>query len=265
MVRLQSSARWRRYGAAASLATIAALAGSTPANATDGGPDADTLAKTLHATVPMAGAAVDQVETAVPAAAPVTSRLRSGIAAAGSRTPVRSTVAAVRAPISEVAVRAQPAVAAVTQRADDLAPDQTTAGIGRPTFAPRAAGAIDRRASRDAGRPTLAVAQVPELGATPYLSASDGVALFAATEQARSNASSTTANGDDSGPDRDLPPLGHEGGSTLLGGPAGIALIALGLLAALLTLIPRFSSRLLRMSPARWGPVAFLVPIERPG
>ena len=83
-------------------------------------------------------------------------------------------------------------------------------------------------------------------------------------KRARGAASSIALSGDDGG-DGGHPLFGHGGGSNLFGGPGGMALIALGLLVALLTLIPRFSSRLLRTSSARWGAVAFHVPIERPG
>ncbi len=100
-------------------------------------------------------------------------------------------------------------------------------------------------------------------GSLPRVAPTDTIAT--AAEQARSDASSTSASGD-GGLDIGQPPFGFDGGGNALGGPAGIALLALlGLIAAMLTLIPRFSTRLLHMSPARWGLVAFLVPIERPG
>jgi hypothetical protein len=60
-------------------------------------------------------------------------------------------------------------------------------------------------------------------------------------------------------------PLGPGDGTSLLAGPAGVALLALGLLAAMLALVPRFCTGFLPTPPARWGPVAFLLPIERPG
>jgi hypothetical protein len=176
--------------------------------------------------------------------------------------PIRSAVQSVTTSVSRAAPQAEPAVAAAVEQLTPRAPSSSTPSryaVGHP-----GGGEIDRHASRRSGRPQGGTRNAADSATS--LPQRTRATTASAAEQARSDASSTSASGDDGGLDIGQPPFGFDGGGNALGGPAGIALMALlGLLAAMLTLIPRFSTRLLHMSPARWGLAAFLVPIERPG
>lgn len=187
-------------------------------------------------------------------------RLAPTVRAVTGARPIRSTVQAVTTSVDRAAPGTGPGLTAVVRQLGSHAQDGGRYAAGRPD-----AGGIDRRASRRSGPPqNRPLDPNAQTGGSP----APQVALdaLASAEQLRSNASSTSASGDDGGFDIGQPPFGFDGGGNPLGGPAGIALLALlGLLAATLALIPRFSTRLLHMSPARWGLVAFLVPIERPG
>jgi hypothetical protein len=263
---LHAPARRSRRGAvAATLIAIAASgAAAGPARADDPRPVADALKATAQVVTPVVGTAVERVEAAVPVVAPVTGRMRTTVEAVRAQAPVRSALETVRAPVGRATAGAEPAVRAAFAQTGAVT---TSPGFGatrpvRDAAGPHAAGEIDRRASRRAG--ALAPSGVADALTMNRASDPAPVAiLLAAAERAESAASSTAARGDDGAPNGGFPPFGHDGGSAL-GGPAGIALLAIGLLAALLTLVPRFSSRLLHMSPARWGPAVFLVPIERP-
>jgi hypothetical protein len=191
-----------------------------------------------------------------------TARVRPTVAAIAGSAPIRSTMQSVRTSVSRAAPQAEPAVATAVGRLDPAAPNSSSpsryAG-GHP-----GAGGIDRHASRRSGGAQSGTENTANSGMPTSQPALDTIA--SATGQARSDASSTSASGGDGGLDIGQPPFGFDGGGSALGGPAGVTLLALlGLLAAMLTLIPRFSTRMLHMSPTRWGLVAFLVPIERPG
>lgn len=209
---------------------------------------------------------VDRAGDALPAVRQVversTAQTRPTVEAVTGSEPIRSTVRSVTTSVSRVAPQAQPAVTEAVGQLAPRAPESSTPG--RHAIGHSNAGGIDRHASRRSGGPQSGTGNAAN-SATPSPQTALDTNASAAAEHARSNASSTSASSD-GGLDIGQPPFGFGGGGNALGGPAGIALLALlGLLAAMLTLIPRFSSRLLHMSPARWGLVAFLVPIERPG
>ncbi|HYI79495.1 MAG TPA: hypothetical protein VEW67_01380 [Thermoleophilaceae bacterium] len=245
------------------LAIVAGLS-AMPASAA-AGPLEDVTQRAAELTAP-AGQTVDRASDAVPAVRETVERSAASVeptvrAVTGAR-PIRSTVQAVTASVDRAAPQGGPTAAAVTER---LSPSAPTASAPRqPTAGGREVGGIDRQASsRSGGAQDAPTDQGTANGATAL---STPLTFHAAgAEQARSAASSTSAAGDDGGLDVGQPPFGIGGGDSLLGGPAGIALLALGLLAGLLMLVPRISTRLLHMSPSRWGAVAFLVPIERPG
>jgi hypothetical protein len=234
------------------------------------GPVEDVTQRAAELTAPV-GQTVDRASDAVPAVRETVEqsvvRVEPAVRAVRGPRPIRSTVQAVTASVDRAAPRTGPAVAAVTERLSRPGVS-TTPAPSQPTAGRRDAGGIDRRATTRSGR---AQNGPSESGATsgatlpPTPQTFLDTAATASTEQARLAASSTSAAGDDGGLDVGQPPFGIGGGDSLLGGPAGIALLALGLLAGLLMLVPRISTRLLHMSPSRWGPVAFLVPIERPG
>jgi len=245
---------------------VGLLAAPTSAAA---GPVEEVTQRAAELTAPV-GQTVDQAGAVVPAVRETVersvARVEPAVRAVTAARPIRSTVQAVTASVDRAAPQSGTTVAAVTERLSPNAP--TAAAPSQPTAGGRDAGGIDRRASSRSGRAQNGpsdpgAASGATLLPTPqtFLDA----AAVASAEQARSAASSTSAAGGDGGLDTDLPPFGIGGGDSLLGGPAGVALLALGLLAALLMLVPRFSTRLLHMSPSRWGAVAFLVPIERPG
>lgn len=234
------------------------------------GPVEDVAQSTAQLTEPV-GQVVERTGGAVPDVRQTVEQSVAQVAptvkAVTGAEPIRSTVQAVTASVDRAAPGAAPALDTVARRLEQGSPP--AAVPSHPISERHDAGAIDRQASRRSGR--------AHDGPSPLGGSAGGVGLPAttiqtfiaaapaSTEQARSAASSTSAAGDDGGLDVGQPPFGIGGGGSLLGGPAGIALLALGLLAGLLMLVPRFSTRLLHMSPARWGPVAFLVPIERPG
>ncbi len=219
--------------------------------------------QTVEQSVAPVRSAVDAAETAEP--------VRSTLDAVKRSEPVRSTVdtvaaagpvrAAVDAVGARVAPQATPAVAVGEARDES----QRAAVRAPARERPSSAGGIDR-ATRRRGGPAAGVGEVVASSgfATAVLSPANLLGTIAAGELPRAAASSIAASGDDGG-DGGSPLFGHGGGSDALGGPGGLALIALGLLVALLTLIPRFSSRLLQTSPTRWGRAAFHVPVERPG
>ncbi len=218
-----------------------------------------------RATEPV-GQSVDRAGASLPAVRQVversTAQIRPSIETVAGSEPIRSAVQSLATSVSRAAPQAGPAVATTVGQLAPGAPDSDSPSryaTGHPD-----AGGVDRNASRRSGRASDSAGNATDSAAPSSQAALDTIA--AAAEQARSDASSTSASGDDGGLDVGQPPFGFDGGGNPLGGPAGIALMALlGLLAAMLTLIPRFSSRLLHMTPARWGLVAFLVPIERPG
>jgi hypothetical protein len=232
-----------------------------PANVA-AGPVEDVVQR---ATEPV-GQSVDRAGAALPAVRPAversTARIGPTVEAVTGSEPIRSTARSVTTSVSRVARQAEPAVAATVRQLAPSAPDSSSPSryaVGHP-----GAGGIDRHASDRSGGPQSGIGNSANSATSPPQASLAQIA--SAAEQARSDASSTSASGDDGGLDIGQPPFGFDGGGNPLDGPAGIALMALlGLLAAVLTLIPRFSSRLLHMSPARWEPVAFLVPIERPG
>lgn len=233
------------------------------------GPVEDVTQRAAELTDPV-GQTVDRAGAAVPAVRETVersvARVEPAVRAVTGAQPIRSTVQAVTASVERAAPQSGPTVAAVTERLSPSAP--TAAAPSQPTAGGRDGGGIDRRASSRSGgvhngpSGPSAASGAASAPATPQTFIA---AATASTEQTRSAASSTSAAGDDGGLDFGQPPFGIGGGDSLLGGPAGIALLALGLLAGLLMLVPRFSTRLLHMSPSRWGPVAFHVPIERPG
>jgi hypothetical protein len=248
------------------------------------GPLEDAVQRTHELAQPATQAVETQVQAVAPAVAPTVEAVRS-------TEPVRSVVQTVTAdkPV-RTAVERVAATPAVRSAIDTV---RAPVAAVRPGVAPAATGSVDRvrraapapaspartvarKAPREAGRiggaSTRAGGDEPSPGALGALSAfAAGVTApasllaTAASELPRTAASSIATSGDDSG-DGGQPLFGPNGGSDLLGGgPGGIALIALGLLLALLTLVPRFSSRLLHMSSTRWGSTAFHVRIERPG
>jgi hypothetical protein len=264
--------RFRHAGCAGLVAALAVVC-AAPASASEATPIADTLRAATQAVDPAVSDVVDRTVATLPAAKPALRRLRADVTAVTGAQPVRTTVATLRGQVERTTTAAEPVVASVAGRASGAATPAVPGDGGssspiRRATAPAESGRIDRRAGRRTGAPAhdgrgSAPSQVADRAtAAP----TDLVATSAATtERLRSDASSATASGDDGQPTDDTPAFGHDGGERLLGGPAGIALVALGLLAALLTLVPRFSSRLLQLSPTRWGSAAFLVPIERPG
>jgi hypothetical protein len=256
-----------------SLSAILAIAVgllAVPTSAT-AGPLEDVTQSATELTAPV-GHTVDRASDAVPAARETVEQsaalVKPTVEAVTGPRPIRSTVQAVTTSVDRAAPQTGPAVAAVAERLETNGP--AAPAPSQPTAGRRDAGGIDRQATTRSGQARSSpsesgAASGATLPPTP-LTFLDAAAATASTEQARLAASSTSAAGDDGGGlDIGQPPFGIGGGDSLLGGPAGIALLALGLLAALLVLVPRFSTRLLQMSPARWGPVAFLVPIERPG
>jgi hypothetical protein len=177
-------------------------------------------------------------------------------------TPVRAAVDTLRGPVERAAAPVQPAVAAVVDRSSAL-----QRAVSAPGRAPvrdtvdRRGGGVDRHASTrrggdQGGSGSSLAADALGAATTPFQ-----VGVAAIAEQARASASSTVGDGDDP---LDGLPLGPGDGTSLLAGPAGIALLALGLLVAMLTVIPRFCSSFLPTPPARWGLVALRLPIERP-
>ncbi len=230
------------------------------------GPVEDVAQSTAQLTEPV-GQAVDRAGAAVPDVRQTVeqsvARVTPAVRAVTGAEPIRSTVQAVTASVDRAAPGTGTAVATVAGRLEQASP--TAAGPSHPSIERRDVGAIDRQASRRSGRAhdgpsEFGYATLPASTPQTFIAAAT-----ASTEQTRSATSSTSAVGDDGGLDLGQPAFGVGGGDSLLGGPAGIALLALGLLAGLLMLVPRFSTRLLHMSPSRWGPVAFHVPIERPG
>jgi len=216
-----------------------------------------------RATEPV-GQSVDRADAALPVVRRTVERsmapIRPTVEAVAGREPIRTAVQSVTTSVSRAAPQASPAVAATVGQLESGAtdsPSPSVHGAGRPE-----AGGIDRHASRRSGHPH----STTNAANSAAVSSQTGLdTLASAAEQARADASSASASSD-GGLDIGQPPFGFDGGGNALGGPAGIALLALlGLLAAMVTLIPRFSTRLFHMSPARWGLVAFLVPIERPG
>lgn len=246
-------------GSSAALAIVVGLL-ALPASAVAG--PVEDIAQ--HVTEPV-GQSVDRADAAVPTVRQVversTARVRPTVEAVTGREPIRSAVQSVTTSVDRAAPQAEPAVAGAVGQLEPGAPNGSSPSrhaVGHPD-----AGGIDRRASRRSGGAQDGTGGLANTGVPLPRAALDTSA--SASEQARSDASSTSASSD-GGLDIGQPPFGFDGGGNALGGPAGIALMALlGLLAAMLTLIPRFSSRLLHMSPARWGLVAFLIPIERPG
>lgn len=210
------------------------------------------------------------VEQLAPAARETTARVGATVGAVRNVEPVRSTVDAVvnSAPVRQVVRAARPvegvaprvtaAVNAVVERPDGAAP--TTSPRPKAAGQP-AVGGVDRGASKRSGDDRETVAGLQRLAALSTSFNAEPNAI--AAEHARATASSTAASGDDRSD------FGHPfgpGGGTSIGGPLGVALIALlGLLAGTLLIAPRLFTRLLRLSTARWGLAAFLVPIERPG
>jgi len=247
-----------RAGSSAALAIVVGVL-ALPASAVAG--PVEDIAQRVTEPV---GQSVDRAGAAVPVRQVVersTARVRPTVEAVTGSEPIRSTVQSVTTSVSRAAPRAEPAVAAAVAQVEPGAPDSSSPirhSVGHPN-----AGAIDRHASRRSGGARGGTGDTANSATPSPQTALDTIA--SAAERARSDASSTSASGD-GGLDSGQPPFGFDGGGNALGGPAGIALLALlGLLAALLTLVPRFSTRLLHMSPARWGLMAFLVPIERPG
>jgi hypothetical protein len=234
------------------------------------GPVEDVTQRAAELTVPV-GQTVDRAGAVVPAVRETVeqsvARVEPAVRAVTGARPIRSTVQAVTASVDRAAPQSGPTVAAVTERLSPSAP--AAFAPSQPTAGRRDVGGIDRGASSRSGRADNGRAGPGAASGATLLPTSQtflDAAATASTEQARAAASSVSAAGDDGGLDSGQPPFEiGGGGDSLLGGPAGVALMALGLLAALLLLVPRFSTRLLHMSPSRWGPVAFLVPIERPG
>lgn len=221
-----------------------------------------------------AGPVEETVQHAAQTAAPVGDAVRDTAPAA--REVVRRSVASAEPTVRAATEPVSATVAAVTGQAGRVVPGAGSAVseiAGQPAGAPSSgshkptnAGAVDRHASRHAGgdsstrnesRPgtTADVAPLPP----PNVLAS-----VATDEQPATYASSTTASDDDRDFDGGFP-LGGDGGASLLAGPAGLALLAIGLLAALIALAPRFTKRRLQMTPGHRRPSAFLLPIERPG
>jgi hypothetical protein len=211
------------------------------------------------------------VRAAAPAIAPAAEQLRQAVrttTANAQRTvpigaPVRTLVERARGPVSSALARVsrspelvRGAQAAVTDLSrTQMAPSDRAAKRG-----PAAAGAIDRNAAvRRGAFAGSAVAQSATSNLVPPFSA-----LARSTTGRGHGPSSTTAHSDRDAPDLDLPPGPFGTGG--LSGPTGIALLAFAaLLVGLLALAPPFASRMLQLSPSRWGPAAFLSPIERPG
>jgi hypothetical protein len=217
------------------------------------------LTQPIDQAVERAGGAVPGVRQPVEQ---TVARITPTVEAVTGARPIRSTVQAVTASVARVPPQATPASTTVDGRSESIDP---AASSPSPQATRRPdAGWIDRHASRRSGR-----AQARPLGSEAPLDSiatpQDALNTPTSVEQARSEASSTSAAGDDGGLDIGQPPFGFDGGGSMLGGPVGVALLALGLLTAMLMLVPRFFTRLLRMSAARWGPSAFLRPVERPG
>jgi len=255
-----------RTGSSVALAIVVGVLALPAAAAA--GPVEDVTQRAAQATEPV-GQVVDRTRQAVPSvretAEQSAARLEPTVKSVTGQQPIRSTVQAVTASVDRAAPQTGPALAEVTGRPESSVPTASTPS--QPTVGRREVGGIDRQASRQSGRAKNRPSE-PDTASNVALLPIPQAALetISSVEQARSDASSTFSSGDDGGFDTGQPPFGFDGGGNALGGPAGIALMALlGLLAAILALIPRFSTRLLHMSPARWGLVAFLVPIERPG
>ncbi|HEU0018960.1 MAG TPA: hypothetical protein VFQ14_01585 [Thermoleophilaceae bacterium] len=260
---MELSQAFRRTGSGIAIAIVGGLTG-TPASAV-AGPVEDVV---RQATQPLAGT-VEQVRAATPAVRQTVgrtaARIRPTVEAVTGPKPVRSAVAAVSEPVARAAERTAPAISpAIDAQSGGASTPAASPPVRRPVGGP--AGAIDRDASRRTGgaaRPSVPSAPASDVG--PLALPDVGGAIAASVEQPRGAASSAAAAGDDGGFDLGQPPFGGDGGASLLGGPAGVALLALGLLAALLTLVPRFFSALLPTPPARWGSAASPAPIERPG
>lgn len=256
----------RRFSAGSRIALAVAVGVLVLPGAAAAGPVEDVAQSTAQVTEPV-GQVVDRTSAAVPdirqTVEQSVARVTPAVKAVTGAEPIRSTVQAVTASVDRAAPGTGTAVATVAGRLEQGSP--TAASPIRPSTERRDVGAIDRQASRRSGRAHGGPSEASGATSAPATPQTFIAATTASTEQARSAASSASAAGDDGGLDFGQPPFGIGGGDSLLGGPAGIALLALGLLAGLLMLVPRFSTRLLHMSPARWGPVAFHVPIERPG
>jgi hypothetical protein len=255
-----AASRRSHAGSGIALALVAGVL-ILPASAA-AGPVEDVAQRAAPLTAPV-GQAVDRTDDAVPAVRQTversTAQIRPVVEAVTGPAPVRSTVRAVATSVGQAAPQTGPALATISERVESTVPGAPARGrqaVGRPD-----ASGIDR-AGRRSGQASVG-ADPGEAGGAASPASSALLDGLTAAERDRADASSTSASGDD-GIDIGQPPFGVGGGNDL-GGPAGIALLALGLLAAMLLLVPRFSSRLLHMSPARWGLVAFLVPIERPG
>lgn len=254
----ESPDRARRNGRRIALLIVIGMV-VLPASATAG--PVESIAQRTTLLTAAADQATNGAETAIrQTVEQSTARVAPIVRAATGPDPVRATVRAVSAPIGEVAPRTGAAVAAVADPPRDAAPSP-----GRAGGQPGGAGGIDRRADRQAGgasaRSFASDAGVP----TAATALPSPVTAIVLAERPRSDASSSTSAGGDDGDDRGFPPFGGDGGSNPLTGPVGIALLALGLLVALTLLVPRFTTRLLHMTPGHRRPVAFLVPIERPG
>jgi len=258
-----------------------ALALTVPAGAS-AGPVEDVAGAAAQS----AGPPVRQTVERVDAVAPVSQALdRTRATAAPLREPVGRTVAQIEPTVQAVADGPVGSALDAAKAPLDEARGLPPAVVGAPgeDDAPTAApadrgrrgvgaldrrigdGAIDRRAARRAGRPAGGPATDASAALTRPAPFRFGTVLVPAVETPRASASSMAASGDGGGLDLGLPPFGHDGGAGLLGGPAGIGLVALGLLALMLTVVPRFYRSLLHMAPVRWGLAAFRLPIERPG
>jgi hypothetical protein len=243
----------------------AAVAG--PGSASAATPLDGALQRTARAVAAPVQALSDQTRAGV---APVRETVRRTPAEAGAAAvaltesePVASVVGAVRdaPPVGTIgdAVGALPSPAGPPLSSTGAAPPSSADGDRALRGDSRIGRTVD--ASGEGGASSTTATGAALLGGALQLASRDPLDSLrgAATADPRAAAASTSQSGGRDGHG----PLPGPGGDFV--GPAGIALVVFALLAGLLALIPRLTSKLLRMSPARRGLVAFMTPIERPG
>jgi hypothetical protein len=257
-----------RHARAATAIGALLLVALLPAGSASAGPLTERLQPTADSAVAQTAAEGNAVRSTVErTAAPLREQAAATARAVVGAAPVQRVLETVREPVAGAVEATAPTVAASAAAVSDSLPAESApaAAPGRPAAADDGANRIDRHPSRRSGSQGPAGSPADGLGAVSSSPVVPPMPLAPLDELASAAAASSTAAAGDDSPFDGLPPIAPGDGGGLIAGGAGIALLALGLLIASFALIPRFLTGSLPTPPARWGPAAFRVPIERPG